>query len=155
MLGSVSTFFIKSPQDLYYYQKVMMEYLRIKGYTQDEVALYVEAYKYFCKNNTAFDGATILKDLVDFNGLDLDAMLHDYQYIEYRAATNFITKWKSDWIYAKGIERKGKGQYPAFTRFLGLTIIGIVFVPYAIYKRGWMNAYDRHRVNNNYKILIK
>jgi hypothetical protein len=127
----------------------------MKGYDLNEASLYLKSFDFFCQNPTEFDGATIVKDLVDLNGLDLDAMLHDFQYIHYKAATNFVTKWKSDWMYAKGIERKGKGQYSAFSRFIGLTIGGILFVPYAIYKRGWMDNYSKLNINNDYMLLIK
>ena len=78
-----------------------------------------------------FDGATIVKDLVDIEELDLDAMVHDYEYIN-GANRNFINKWKADIKYIKNMERNGKG-IRVFRLFL-LTIIGIVFVPYCFIK---------------------
>lgn len=41
-----------------------------------------------------FDEATIVKDLVDIGELDLDAMVHDYDYIN-GANRNFIKKMES------------------------------------------------------------
>lgn len=136
MLGSKSHFFHQSVEVLSSKRRQVVQLLKLKGYHDTEIAIYIKAYNYFCQNPAQFDGATIVKDLVDIPGLDLDAVLHDYQYIHHNVAANFVTKWKADWLYAKGQERKGKGQYSAFSRFIGLTIIGIVFVPYARIKRG-------------------
>ena len=63
--------------------------------------------------------------------LDLDAMVHDYDYIN-GANRNFIKKWKADIKYIKNMERNGKGI--RVFRLLLLTIIGIVFVPYCFIK---------------------
>lgn len=155
MLGSNNTYFKQSTEILLKKRVQVQTYLEIKDYSKSEIEIYLKAYDYFSKEINEYDGATIVKDLVDLPHLDLDAMLHDYHYIVYRSATNFSTKWKADWIYAKGQERKGKGQYSAFSRFIGLTIIGIVFVPYAYLKRGKLNWFDELRINEDYRILIK
>ena len=136
MLGSKSNFFNQSTQVLKNARANAYTILRVKGYYLDEVDIYMKAFDYFSQNPEQFDGATVVKDLVDIPGLDLDAMLHDYQYIHHNVAASFVTKWKADWLYAKGNERKGKGQYSAFSRFIGLTIVGIGFVPYVRIKRG-------------------
>ena len=153
MLGSKSKFFHQSVEVLSSKRRQVVQLLKLKGYNDTEIAIYIKAYNYFCQNPAQFDGATIVKDLIDVPGLDLDAMLHDYHYINYNVAASFVTKWKADWLYAKGNERKGKGQYSAFSRFVGLTIIGIVFVPYARWKRG--KTINRTAFLEEYKILIK
>lgn len=79
-----------------------------------------------------FDGATIVKDLNDLPNLDLDAMYHDFQYIFEGANRNFIKKFKSDLKYIKNMEKNGKGI--RVTRFILLTLSGIIFVPYSIIK---------------------
>lgn len=155
MLGSNCTYFQQNKEVLEVNRADMVLFLRLKGYSDTEIKIYLKSYDYFCTEINEFDGATIVKDLIDFRGLDLDAMLHDYHYIVYRAATSFESKFKADWIYAKGQERKGKGQYSAFSRFIGLTIIGIAFVPYAYLKRGKRNWFDKFRINEDYRILIK
>ncbi|MFY0481445.1 hypothetical protein ACI6PS_02470 [Flavobacterium sp. PLA-1-15] len=155
MLGSKSHYFHRSPGELFVIRKNLVEYLSLKGYTLEEARIYIKAFDYFCNSPSKFDGATIVKDLTDLPGLDLDAMLHDYHYLNYQAATNFITKWKSDWIYAKGQERKGKGQYSSFSRFVGLTLVGIGFVPYALIKRGKITRENKDRIQIDYNILIK
>ena len=155
MLGSNSIFFNQSGKKLLQKRRDVKAVLQIKGYRHHEIAIYLEAYDYFYWNPKNYDGATIVKDLCDIQGLDLDAMLHDYHYIKHNAAANFVTKWKADWIYAKGNERKGKGQYSAYSRFIGLTIVGIGFVPYAYFKRGKITAHQKTQIDNDFKTLTK
>ena len=63
--------------------------------------------------------------------LDLDAMVHDYEYIN-GANRNFIKKWNADIRYIKNMEANGKGI--RVFRFLILTLLGIFFVPYCYIK---------------------
>lgn len=155
MLGSKSHFFNQPAEVLSSKRRQVDQLLKLKGYSDSQISIYIEAYNYFCINPSQFDGATIVKDLIDIPGLDLDAMLHDYHYIVHNTAANFGTKWKSDWLYAKGQERKGKGQYSAFSRFVGLTIIGIGFVAFAFYKRGKIKENQKTTFLKEYEILIK
>lgn len=155
MLGSTSTYFYKDLRVLKHKWILAYSLLLSKGYAEDEIVVYENAYHFFTSNPHLYDGATVVKDLVDIPGLDLDAMLHDFHYVHYNAAANFATKWKADWLYAKGQERKGKGQYSAFSRFVGLTIIGIGFIVYANYKRGKINALQKEKFLNEYQTLNK
>ncbi|KIA86573.1 hypothetical protein [Flavobacterium sp. AED] len=154
MLGSKSTYFQQPKEILFNSRDKVFRLLDLKGYSFNEIAVYLKAFDYFCENTIAFDGATIVKDLMDLPDLDMDAMLHDFHYLNYNVGVNFITKWQADWIYAKGNERKGKGQYSAFSRFIGLTIIGIGFVPYAYLKRGKITATQRSQFLEEYRILM-
>lgn len=153
MLGSKNNFFLQDKKTLNKKRKEVISYLKLKDYNKEEITIYLEAYDYFCVNNYAFDGATIVKDLIDISELDLDAMLHDYHYIYFNVASNVGTKWKADWLYAKGNERKGKGSYSSFSRFIGLTIIGILFTPYSFIKRGVVK--NKIEFLKHYNILIK
>ncbi len=154
MLGSKSHYFHQSKELLFESRDKVFRLLDLKGYSFNEILIYLEAFDYFCENKTQFDGATIVKDLQDLPRLDLDAMLHDYHYIAYNVGSNFVTKWQADWLYAKGNERKGKGQYSAFSRFVGLTIIGIGFVPYARLKRGKISRRQRLLFQEEYLLLM-
>jgi hypothetical protein len=154
MLGSTSAFFQDSILVLSRKRTDVKQYLFLKGYSGTEIGIYLNAFDYFTVKPFAFDGATIVKDLIDIHGLDLDAMLHDYHYDRYGVASNFVTKWKADWLYAKGQERKGKGQYSAFSRFVGLTVTGIGFVPYAFLKRGTITTSRKKEFLKEYEILI-
>jgi hypothetical protein len=155
MLGSKSTYFQQPKEVLFNSRDKVFRLLDLKGYSINEIAIYLKAFDYFCESTHLFDGATIVKDLQDIPHLDLDAMLHDYHYIVYNAGSDFYTKWHADWIYAKGNERKGKGQYSAFSRFVGLTIIGIGFVPYAYFTRGKISFQQKTEFQKEYQILIK
>jgi hypothetical protein len=44
-------------------------------------------------------------------------------------------KWQADWLLAKGGERKGKGSYSSYSKFVGLTIATLVFTLIRILKR--------------------
>lgn len=153
MLGSKSDFFKQPKKVLFLKKEQVIRFLALKGYNSEQIEVYLKAYNYFCENPEKYDGATIVKDLCDIKGLDLDAMVHDYHYILYNVAANFVTKWKADWLYAKGNERKGKGLYSAYSRFIGLTIVGVGFVPYAILKRG--KIINKKEFLKEYQILIQ
>ena len=131
MFWSKDDTFKKSKQELDILRKNVKAYLNIKERNKSDISDYLNAFDYFTVHSDKFDGATIVKDLVDIGELDLDAMVHDYDYIN-GANRNFIKKWKADIKYIKNMERNGKGI--RVFRLLLLTIIGIVFVPYCIIK---------------------
>ena len=131
MFWSKDDTFKKSKQELDILRKNIKAYLHIKERKMSDISDYLNAFDYFTVHSDKFDGATIVKDLVDIGELDLDAMVHDYDYIN-GANRNFIKKWKADIKYIKNMERNGKGI--RVFRLLLLTIIGIVFVPYCFIK---------------------
>lgn len=133
MFGSKNDFFKQKPQRLVKARTNLQKILRIKSRKYKDIRKYNEAFDYFTLNPSEYDGATIVKDLVDIrqNGeyLDIDAMLHDYTYIK-GASTNFYKKWKADVAYIKNMETNGKGI--RVFRLLLLTITGIIYIPYKI-----------------------
>ena len=131
MFWSRDDTFKKSKTELDILRKNVKAYLNIKERKMSDISDYLNAFDYFIERPNKFDGATIVKDLVDIGELDLDAMVHDYDYI-HGANRNFVKKWKADIKYIKNMERNGKG-IRIFRLFL-LTIIGIVFVPYCFIK---------------------
>ena len=131
MFWSKDYTFKKSKQELDILRKNVKAYLHIKERKMSDISDYFNAFDYFTVHSDNFDVATIVKDLVDIGELDLDAMVHDYDYIN-GANRNFIKKWKADIKYIKNMERNGKGI--RVFRLLLLTIIGIVFVPYCSIK---------------------
>ena len=130
MFWSKDNTFKKSKQELNILRKNIKAYLHIKERKMSDITDYLNAFDYFIGHPNEFDGATIVKDLVDIGELDLDAMVHDYDYI-HGANRNFIKKWKADIKYIKNMERNGKG-IRIFRLFL-LTITGIIFVPYCFF----------------------
>lgn len=156
MLGSSAKIFNQlSHKQLIDLRGRVVMLLTAKAYSVGQIIIYEKAFDYFVENKTQFDGATIVKDLKDVGGLDLDAMLHDYMYIVYNCRSNFYTKWYCDKLYAVQIERKGKGEWSAWSRFIGLTITSIVWVPYASLKKGNINVIQEYNFFTDYKTLIK
>ena len=94
--------FYNDKETLEKYRKYLKVLLYIKGRDIKDIQEYLNAYNYFITHPSEFDGATIVKDLVDFGELDLDAMLHDYDYL-HGANRNFIKKWKADIKYIKNM----------------------------------------------------
>ena len=131
MFWSKDDTFKKSKTELDILRKNVKAYLNIKERKMSDISDYLNAFDYFTIHSDKFDGATIVKDLVDIGELDLDAMVHDYDYIN-GANRNFIKKWEADIKYIKNMERNGKGI--RVFRLLLLTIIGIIFVPYCFIK---------------------
>ena len=123
--------FYNDKETLEKYRKYLKVLLYIKGRDIKDIQEYLNAYNYFITHPSEFDGATIVKDLVDFGELDLDAMVHDYEYL-HGANRNFIKKWNADIRYIKNMEANGKGI--RVFRFLILTLLGIFFVPYCYIK---------------------
>ena len=129
MFWSKDNTFYKSKEELQYLLNDIIKILTIKK--NKNIEQYIIAFNYFVNNPSKFDGATIVKDLVDIGELDLDAMVHDYEYIN-GANRNFIKKWNADIRYIKNMEANGKGI--RVFRFLILTLLGIFFVPYCYIK---------------------
>ena len=129
MFFSKDNTFYKSKEELQYLLNDIIKILTIKK--NKNIEQYIIAFNYFVNNPSKFDGATIVKDLVDIEELDLDAMVHDYDYL-HGANRNFIKKWNADIRYIKNMEANGKGI--RVFRFLILTLLGIFFVPYCYMK---------------------
>ena len=129
MFFSKDNTFYKSKEELQYLLNDIIKILTIKK--NKNIEQYIIAFNYFVNNPSKFDGATIVKDLVDIGELDLDAMVHDYEYIN-GANRNFIKKWNADIRYIKNMEANGKGI--RVFRFFILTLLGIFFVPYCYMK---------------------
>lgn len=144
MFGSKNNFFKQTKKVLDRKRFEVESLLKFKGYLPIEISIYLTAYDYFCINTLDFDGATIVNDLDDIPELDLDAMLHDYQYLYYKVGASFRNKWRSDRIYMVNQIRKGKGQYSSISRFIGLTILSIFFVPYTKIKKTMSHQDEEH-----------
>ena len=127
LVKSKSDFFKQDRETLaeYRYQLLMM--LKYKGRNEEDIDLYIQAYDFFCRFTTKFDGATIVKDLCDLPKLDIDAMVHDYECL-IGANRNFIKWFKSAWKYFENMRKNGKGNQ--IFRFVLVCIAGVVFVPY-------------------------
>lgn len=131
MLGSKSDFFKQSPSELIRCKNDMLEVLRLLNRSDEDILLYLDAYNYFICNPNKFDGATIVRDLYLLRypdvKLDVDAMLHDYEYLT-GANKDFKKKHEADLRYFNNMRKNGKGIQ--LFRLISLIITGIFFVPY-------------------------
>ena len=78
---SKSNYFYRSSEWLDQGHKEMLQFLDIKNFTPDQIGWFEDAYSYFRKNPSHYDGATLSQDLYSIPGLELWSMLHDYFYI--------------------------------------------------------------------------
>ena len=124
---SKSNFFFQDRETLAEKRHQVIMVLRFKGLNTQEINKFTEAYDYFRNNPKKFDGATIVKDLHDIKGLDLKAMLHDYECLM-GANSSFKLWYVSAYDYYLNHFKLGNGNQ--ILRFLGLCILGLFFVPY-------------------------
>lgn len=131
MLGSKSDFFKQKPNKINKARYDMLEVLNLLNRTDNDKLLYLEAFNYFVANPDRFDGATIVRDLfvLRYKGckLDIDAMLHDYEYVT-GANKSFKLKHKADIRYFNNMLLNGKGVQ--LFRLISLVVTGLFFVPY-------------------------
>lgn len=154
MIGSKSKYFHQDPEALAKGHQKLIFYLKLWNYSDMQISVYEKAYEYFCVNPNDFDGATIVKDLYHIPGLDINAMLHDYMYLMYNAAANLYVKRYCDLLYAKQMERLGKGG-ASWIRFAGLKITGLPFCLIAVWKRGYITREQSFLFFDDYEILMR
>lgn len=154
MLGSKSHFFKNSDEFLILSRNKMRRYLSDNNYSPDQISVYQKAFYFFCENPDLFDGATIVKDLHHIPGLDLNAMLHDYQYLNYKCACNLYMKWYCDLLYAKEMEKMGKG-FTAWVYWSLLKLSGIPFCIYSLVKKGSPSVSNEYDFFKDYNCLTK
>lgn len=131
MLGSENDFFVQSPSNLVRCRYDMLEVLDLLNRSDEDKLMYLDAFNYFIANPEQFDGATVMRDLFSLKypnrKLDIDAMLHDYEYIT-GANRSFKLKHEADFRYFNNMLKNGKGAHTI--RLILLIITGIFFVPY-------------------------
>ena len=127
LVKSKSDFFKQDRETLAEYRYQLRMMLKYKGRSEEDIDFYIEAYDFFCRFTTKFDGATIVKDLCDLPKLDIDAMVHDYECL-IGANRNFVKWFKSAWNYFENMRKNGKGNQ--ILRFVLVSLAGIIFVPY-------------------------
>ncbi len=138
MYGSRNDFFKQSKDKLTKQRRLLVNVLSALDRSESDKAEYLFAFNYFCNNPEDYDGATIVKDLVDVRRgecyLDADAMLHDYEYIIGEADT-IKSRWICDKKYIKNMELNGKGI--RIPRLIILTVYGVITISYKKIK-GWL-----------------
>lgn len=134
MFGSSNSYFFQSKETLLEKKEQLKYILSVVWKRPNKVVdIYLDAYDYFCKYPNKFDGATIVSDIWILPNLDIFAMLHDYLYIKYNVAVNVYYKLLADYLYCTEM-RKFKVSWTLVwvVRFLGLSLSGLLFIPYTI-----------------------
>lgn len=115
-ITSENDYFTQTHDVLLFNWDIFTDYLKIKGYSTDEIEVYKKAYLYFMDNPLDFDGATMTEDLYDVFRLDLDAMLHDFYYVEYNVSASYIYTRMVDDLFFIETRRKNKSSWNAVAR---------------------------------------
>jgi hypothetical protein len=138
MYGSRNYFFLQDKVQLAKAKRKLLSVLEAKERNGNDKRKYLIAFSYFCNKPQDYDGATIVKDLVDVRQgkyyLDMDAMLHDYEYVIGKADT-IKDRWICDKKYIRNMELNGKGI--RIPRLIILTIYGAITISYKKIK-GWL-----------------
>lgn len=130
------------------FDQVVMQNIKILCHVKGiDPRPYIVAYKYFSNNPDRYDGATIVKDLVDCNGIDLSALRHDFEYIRILPTKFCIFKWlkyklQSDFNYGKSMEKLGKGVFTPYTR------VALLWLSTPLYPLWKMIKYHQHQKTN-------
>jgi len=123
MFWSKSKFFKRPRKELLHDRVWLIESLERMRL---DVEYFIEAYDYFIDHPEDYDGATVVKDLKDFVGIDLSATRHDYDYLielKKRRWFNWIGyKMRADFMYGKNMENLGKGIWTPYTRVFFLWV---------------------------------
>jgi len=139
-------YFLKKSKSNFFYQdrdiladkrKLMILILEDFGFTYEQTKPFTDAFLYFRNYPAEFDGATIVKDLRNINGLDISAMLHDYRYLHIRfwSLNGLKQKIKSDIEYGKNMEKLGISPVTAYTRAVLLVISTPLYYLMLIFKK--------------------
>ncbi|WZL88332.1 hypothetical protein VS868_12065 [Salinimicrobium sp. 3283s] len=96
--------------------------LSIWGYELSQRQVYLQAFDYFVNHPKDFNGASMTEDLCDIPGLDLDAMLHDYLYVVYKASVSWKYQILSDKLFRSEMRRRGKSSWNRGYRFVMLLL---------------------------------
>lgn len=153
MLGSKNYYFYQKDDILIRDRKLLIHILRAKLFNSLQIVICLQAFDYFYKNPSKYDGATLVKDLCILDGLDVAAMLHDWFYIHFNTAANIYYKILSDILYGRVMTRMGFEKHHEKKRVTGLIATSHLFMPIVWYKRGFMSKKQKTNFKRIYKIL--
>lgn len=170
MLGSKNNFFKQEKHVLNKKKEDLVSVLTfISGYSETKTKLFLDAYDYFCENPSKYDGSTFSKDLIDiegdkgFDGLDLEACLHDYMDVKLNVSSDWGVLSKSDFIFTEGIKERNKSsktfKYFVITNFYdwykskGLILAKPFRFLRSRIKNGKMTQKQKEKFNEYYNIF--
>lgn len=124
---SKSRFFEQSREVLLEKRKLLELVLKDRNLPEIKINIILVIYDIFKNypNIFKFDGATIVADIDTIKGLDVAAMVHDYDYLsaQHRGFWYYVkAKIKADVEYGKLMRLLGVSWLTAWTRVTGLII---------------------------------
>lgn len=124
---SKSKFFEQSRDVLYDKSKFLIEVLKDRRLDSKEISYIIWCYDNFRKypNLFSFDGATIVADIDTIKGLDVSAMVHDFEYqiAQHKGFWYYLKeKLKSDVNYGKRMRKLGVSWSTAWVRVFFLLL---------------------------------
>lgn len=135
-LGSTNTYFLQDATRLKNNWVHIENDLKMFRFRNSEIEIIKDAYEYFKKNPTHYDGATHSQDLYDVPGLEIAAMLHDYIYVALRANRSVTAMRIADALMFETMRRMAKCGVQITWRRLRLPLIRLPFAIYNQIKHG-------------------
>lgn len=124
---SKSNFFEQSRDTLADKRKLLISVLEDRNIDEKEQGYILDIYNIFCQLDSIFkfDGATIVADIDTIKGLDVSAMVHDFEYqiAQHKGFWHYLKeKLKSDVNYGKRMRKFGVSWSTAWVRVFFLLL---------------------------------
>lgn len=118
---SKSNFFEQSRDTLAEKRQLLINVLEDRNIDKKEQGYILDIYNIFCQLDSIFkfDGATIVADIDTIKGLDVSAMVHDFEYqiAQHKGFWYYLkAKVKADIDYAKRMRKLGVSWLTAWVR---------------------------------------
>lgn len=125
--NSKSKFFEQSQEVLAEKRQLLIKVLEDRNIDKKEQSYILDIYNIFCQLNSIFkfDGATIVADIDTIKGLDVSAMVHDFEYqiAQHKGFLYYLkSKIKADIDYAKRMRKLGVSWLTAWVRVFFLLL---------------------------------
>ena len=130
---SKSNFFQQSRNTLSEKRQLLIKVLEDRNIDKKEQSYILDIYNIFCQLDSIFkfDGATIVADIDTIKGLDVSAMVHDFEYqiAQHKGFWYYLKeKLKADVNYAKRMRKLGVSWLTAWVRATALIISTPIWV---------------------------
>ena len=127
MFGSKNDYFKQPKAVLLSNRYIVDKWIEYNSNVSKYKEVILEAYDYFTEHTDKYDGATAVRDLYDWKGLEFGALVHDYIYLKFNVASSFSYKNRADKLYKQMLFDFGKGKTTAWVRKAGLDVSGYIY----------------------------
>jgi hypothetical protein len=139
-----NTFFQQSREVILEKRQLLELVLKDRNLSKIQRTTILSIFDNFAKYPTIykFDGATIVADIDTIKGLDISAMVHDWQYLnaQHKGFWYYVkAKLKADVNYAKLMRLLGVSWLTAWTRCIALIISTPIWLLILLFKKNSQN----------------